>query len=160
MASKTAGRWMFPAAFVAAAYLAASAGPGHAQDSAPNSVTSTNCREPVNKREMATIRQAVTIKMDRATRAIKEDFTMTTPPYLDGPYSDGMRFYKAWQLWNRGDLARLPGKDFDVLDAMAEIEDYAHLSQLLPTYYSAHGGVRAFAQDIVATARALGRHCF
>ncbi len=110
----------------------------------------------MDENEKRQVREQLGARFQLVVNAIREDYTMTTPPYLDGPYSDGMRYYKAWQLWNRSDISRLDVRTLTVLHDMAECDDFGHLNQILPNYYRAHGGVRAFAQDIESTARSHG----
>lgn len=110
----------------------------------------------MDESEKRQIREQMSSRYQASIDSVRQHWTLTTPPYLDGPYSDGMRFLKAWQLWEPSDLRRLDHRLMQVMDDMATCDDFAHLSQILPNYYRTHGGVRAFARDIEVAAVARG----
>lgn len=104
---------------------------------------------PRSEQEKANFRASLSEYHDQAIDGYQVVFRDAIAPYYDAKG----RYLKAYDLWTPQDFM-IMGRDANnrialkVLHNMAEIDDWGHLNQILPTYYRNHGGVRAFARDI------------
>jgi hypothetical protein len=82
--------------------------------------------------------------------SIKETFNNTDNDYItDGQRTVWVKFYKKW---TPEDIVRMSKEAPGIMNFLclaAQHSRYDVLEQLLPNYYYTHGGVKAFAEDIV-----------
>jgi len=97
-------------------------------------------------------------RIQQAVDAIKTTFTHTDEDYI----TDGQRtvWVKSYRKWIPQDLAimqkEVPGT-MHFLVLAAQHNRYDVLEQLLPDYYRTHGGVKAFAADVMKEQGSMSR---